>query len=59
MSKKYHIILEIVWIVTGILCLFAGIRYAIGSGGNKTFVFFLLAAVSFLFAWYRDRERKK
>lgn len=59
MNKKFLILLEVVWIVTGILCLFAGIKYATGSGGKITYIFFLLAVVSFLFAWYRDRERKK
>jgi Ca2+/Na+ antiporter len=59
MNKRYLIILEVIWIVTGILCLIAGIRYATRSGGNKTYIFFLLAIVSFLFAWLRDRERKK
>ncbi|MGD0341351.1 MAG: hypothetical protein ABSA76_06565 [Bacteroidales bacterium] len=59
MNKRYLLIIEVIWIVTGILCLIAGIRYATGRGGNKTYIFFLLAAVSFLFAWLRDRQRKK
>jgi hypothetical protein len=59
MNKRYFIVLEVIWIITGVFCLFAGIRYATGPGGKKTFIFFLLAAVSFLFAWFRDRERKK
>jgi len=59
MNKRYPIILEVIWIVTAILCLIAGIRYATRSGGNKKYIFFLLAAVSFLFAWLRDWERKK
>jgi uncharacterized membrane protein YkgB len=59
MNKKYMLVLEVIWIITGILCLVAGFRYAAGSGGNRTFIFFLLATVSFLFAWFRDRERKK
>jgi hypothetical protein len=59
MNKRYLIVLEVIWIITGILCLIAGIRYATGPGGKKTFIFFLLAAVSFLFAWFRDREKKK
>ena len=46
MNKRYLIILEVIWIVTGILCLIAGIRYATRSGGNKTYIFFLLAVVS-------------
>jgi hypothetical protein len=59
MNKRYLIVLEFIWIATGTLCLIAGIRYATGAGGKKTYIFFLLAAVSFLFAWLRDRERKK
>jgi hypothetical protein len=59
MNKKFLIVLEVTWIITGVLCLIAGIRYASGPGNNKTFVFFLLAVVSFLFAWFRERERKK
>jgi hypothetical protein len=59
MNKRYLIVLEVIWIITGVFCLIAGIKYVLGAGGNKTFIFFLLAAVSFLFAWFRDRERKK
>lgn len=59
MSKKYLLILEIVWIITGILAIAAGIRYALVTGGAGTLVFVLLALVSFLFAWFRHRERKK
>jgi hypothetical protein len=59
MSKKFLLILEIIWILTGVLCLGAGIRYAISPGGGMTFIFLIMAAISFLFAWFRDRERKK
>ncbi|MGA1978386.1 MAG: hypothetical protein ABSG89_11095 [Bacteroidales bacterium] len=58
-SKRYLLIIEIVWIITGLLCVAAGIGYAINTGGSRIFVFGLLAAVSFLFAWLRHRERKK
>jgi hypothetical protein len=51
--------MEIIWIVTGILCIGAGIRFAITTGGNKVFIFTLLALVSFLFAWLRHNQRKK
>jgi hypothetical protein len=59
MSKRFLLILEIIWITTGLLSIAAGIRYAITTGGNKVFIFVLLAFVSFLFAWLRHRERKK
>ncbi|OFY66468.1 MAG: hypothetical protein A2V64_13135 [Bacteroidetes bacterium RBG_13_43_22] len=59
MNKKFLLILEIIWIITGILCIAAGIRYIIKDGGKMSFVFPLLALISFLFAWLRHRERKK
>jgi hypothetical protein len=59
MSKRFLLILEIIWITTGLLSIAAGIRYAIITGGNKVFIFALLAFISFLFAWLRHRERKK
>jgi len=59
MNKRWLLILEIIWITTGILCIAAGTRFAIQTGGIKTFIFFLMALISFLFAWIRHRERKK
>lgn len=59
MSKKFLFILEIIWLITGILCVAAGIKYAISPGGAMTFAFLLMAVISFLFAWARHRERKK
>jgi len=59
MSKKHLLILEIVWISTGILCIAAGIRNAIITGGTRIYIFIIMALVSFLFAWLRHRERKK
>jgi len=59
MNKKYLIVIEIIWIATGILSILAGIKYAITECGPKIFIFILLALVSFLFAWLRHRQRKK
>jgi len=59
MSKKYLLILEIIWIITGILCVVAGIRYIIRDSGKMFFLFPLMAIISFVFAWLRHRERKK
>jgi hypothetical protein len=58
MNKRFLLILEIIWIVTGTLCLAAGIRNAVSSGDSKTFIFLLLAFISFIFAWLRHRQRK-
>lgn len=59
MNRKFHIVLEVVWLLTGFLCLYAGIRLAFGTRGMPMYIFFALAVVSFLFAWFRDKERKK
>lgn len=59
MNKKLLLILEIVWIITGVLCLAAGVRSIANDGGNLSFIFPILALVSFFFAWLRHKERKK
>jgi hypothetical protein len=59
MRNSSILILEIIWIVTGILCIVAGIRYAITSGSSKIPIFALMAVICFVFAWLRDRQRKK
>jgi hypothetical protein len=59
MNKRLLLILEIIWIITGILCLAAGTRFAVQTGGKRTLIFLLMALVSFLFAWLRHRDRKK
>jgi hypothetical protein len=58
MNKKFILILEIIWIATGFLSIAAGIRYAIRTGGAGVLIFVLLAIISFLFAWFRHRQRK-
>jgi len=59
MKNSSLLILEIIWIVTGVLCIAAGIRYAITTGGSKIFIFALMSLISFVFAWLRHRQRKK
>jgi len=59
MNKKWLLALEIIWITIGILCLAAGTSFAIQTGGFRSLIFFLMALISFLFAWIRNRERKK
>jgi hypothetical protein len=59
MRNSSLLILEVIWIATGVLCLAAGIRFAITDGGPKIFIFTLMAFISFVFAWLRHRQRKK
>ena len=50
MRNSSLLILEIIWIVTGVLSIAAGIRFAITDGGAKIFIFALMALISFVFA---------
>lgn len=53
------LVLEIIWLVTGVVCVAAAVKFALTTGGIKTFLFVLMAIVSFTFAWLRHKQRKK
>jgi ABC-type Mn2+/Zn2+ transport system permease subunit len=59
MRNNSLVVMEIIWIVTGVLCLIAGTRLAFTGGSNKIPVFALMALICFVFAWLRHRQRKK
>jgi hypothetical protein len=59
MRNSSLLVLEIIWITTGVLSIAAGIRFAISGSGNKTLIFAAMAVISFLFAWLRHNQRKK
>lgn len=59
MNKKSLLIVEIVWVIVGFMCIAAGIRFAVKTGGPRVLVFILMAVISFGFALIRHRQRKK
>jgi len=59
MNNKLQVAIEVIWVITGLLCIVAGIRYATTTGGSKTYLFAIMALISFAFAWYRHNLRKK
>jgi hypothetical protein len=60
MYSKTHLLLEIIWLITGTLCILAAIRLVTINGyTNRILLFLAMALVSFLFAWFRHRQRKK
>jgi hypothetical protein len=59
MRNSTLLVLEIIWIATGVLCTGAVVRLALTSGGNKVIIFALMALISFVFAWLRHKQRKK
>lgn len=59
MRNSSVLAIEIIWIATGVLCIAAGIRFTVTNGPGKIPIFALMALVCFVFAWIRDRQRKK
>jgi len=59
MRNSSILVLEIIWITTGVLCTAAGIRLAVTGGGSKILIFAVMALISFFFAWLRHNQRKK
>jgi hypothetical protein len=60
MRNSSLLILEIIWIVTGILSAGAGIRSIIISDRlSNSLIFAAMAVIAFLFAWIRHRQRNK
>jgi hypothetical protein len=59
MKNSALLVLEIIWIVTGLLCIAAATRLAINNGGSKIIIFALMALISFMFAWLKHKQRKK
>jgi hypothetical protein len=59
MRNSSLLILEIIWIATGVLSIVAGVKVALTGGGDKVFFFALMALISFVFAWLRHKQRKK
>jgi hypothetical protein len=59
MKNSSLFILEITWIVVGLVCIAAGIRSSILTGGYQFLIFLIMAVISFSFAWVRHRQRKK
>ena len=59
MRNSAILIIEIIWIVAGILCTVAAIRSAQIEDKGKTILFALMAVVSIVFAVIRHSQRKK
>jgi hypothetical protein len=59
MNKKALLLIEIVWVVLGLLCLGIATRELILNGFSKAWLFLVMSAVAFVLAAIRDRQRKK
>jgi hypothetical protein len=59
MNKRTLIILEILWIVIGVLCVAAAIHNKITSGGERFLILLGMGILAFIMAFVRDRQRRK
>jgi hypothetical protein len=59
MNKKALMVIEIIWIILGLLCLGIAIREIVTNGFGRAWLFLVMSAVAFLLAGVRDRQRKK
>ena len=51
--------MEIIWIVAGLVSMYAAIHTAVSGGGGKIIIFAGMTLISFLFALLRHKQRKK
>lgn len=58
MRNKLYIALEILWIITAILCLFAAIHQTYYEGISKSYVFFIFSIVALIMYYLRRQIRK-
>jgi len=58
-SKYLPFILEIVWIIVGVVSTLAGINHIRAGNTKIAITFFIIAFVSFAFSRLRHLQRKK
>jgi len=58
MKNSFEYILEMVWLLTSILCLAAGVGKMIRFGFDDSYLFFIFAALSFVIYLTRRHRRR-
>lgn len=59
MNKKSLLLIEIIWVILGIICLGIAIREISVNGVKSGLLYLFMAAGAFVLAWVRDSQRKK
>ncbi|TFH35732.1 MAG: hypothetical protein E4G95_06560 [Bacteroidia bacterium] len=59
MNKRSLLILQIAWIIIGILCIWAAFHNNFRGSGSRATIFALMGLASFVMAWFRYNQRKK
>ena len=58
MRTKLSRIVEIIWIITAILCLFAAVHQTYYEGFTKSYILFIFSVVAFIMYLLRKQMRK-
>lgn len=58
MKNKLPKALEIVWLITSIICSLTGIHQTIYEGISKSYMFFIFATIAFIMFQLRKNIRK-
>ncbi|MCA1740875.1 MAG: hypothetical protein LC630_00070 [Bacteroidales bacterium] len=59
MNKKSLLLIEIIWVILGIICLGIAIREISANGFKSGLLYLVMAIGAFVLAWVRDSQRKK
>jgi hypothetical protein len=59
MNKRIYFILEVFWLILAIFGLFAGFSLTLRQGLKESWLFFLIALISFAMYFMRKNLRKK
>lgn len=59
MNKKYLLLIEIVWIVLGLICLGIAIKEISTNGFTSGLLYLVMSVGAFALAWVRDSQRRK
>ncbi|MCB2197296.1 MAG: hypothetical protein KQH79_15660 [Bacteroidetes bacterium] len=58
MKNKFARALEILWIITSVLCLIAGVHQTYNEGLSNSYLFFIFSFVAFIMYLLRKEIRK-
>ncbi len=58
MKNKLARSLEIIWLITSVLCLFTAIHQTFYEGFSKSYIFFIFSFIAFIMYLLRKQIRK-
>ena len=59
MNRKSLLLIEIIWIILGLMCLGIAVRETVNAGIGRAWLFYVMAVAAFVLAWVCDSQRKK